>query len=345
MKLFYGKGSTSGTITVKKIKKSIIVGGMAVAMVFGTILAGSQPAEAAATVKNIVVKEGKRNAKSIQLDGKGAKEKIYYTEKKTLNKQMSIYSNYYNVETSVYINNKQVFKKKLKGISEYNNTELIITDISTKDKVKDILIGNHYKSWCGDYQYLYHYQYSNKKLSKTDDVLKTLKKLQNKTPQNPWSDWPYEVCCADSIKIMAENFVTVGDGKVQTAVCIAPRNGGSNWLGYAHGTTYLKLDKNGKLVPVGSMPAGTIETTGNGVSSSTTLVIQTDNGKKIAGYKNPGDKKSYLKISSGSRVKILAYKYSGKKLYIQLKTASGKKCWIDANNKHIVDGSHGTLHG
>lgn len=347
MSLFYREGNTTGTSFIRKSKKILILGGMAVTLVLGATLASSQSVEAAGTVRNIVIKEGKRNAKSIQLDGQGAKEKIYYTEKKTLNKNMSVgYAQYYDIETTVYINNKQVFKKKLKGVSGFNSTELIITDISTKDKVKDILIGNHYLSWCGDYQYLYHYQYRNKKLSKADDVLNTLKKLQDKTPQNPWSDWPYEVCCADSIKTMADNFVTTGDGKIETAVCIAPRNGGSDWLGFAHGTTYLKLDKNNKLVPVDRMPAGTIEIVGNNVSSKrpTTLVIKTDNGKKITGYKSPGDKKSYLKIASGSTVKILAYKYSGKKLYIQIKTTSGKKCWIDANDKHIRSESKGSLH-
>lgn len=333
--------------TRMKFTKNMIFGGVAAVMIMGMTFVTSQTVKAANTVHNIVLKEGKSNVKSVQLDGKGAKEKIYYTEKRTLNKKMSTeYTDYYDTETKIYINNKQVFKKKLKGITQYHSTEVIITDVSKKDKVKDILVGSHYRPWCGDYQYLYHFQYSNKKLSKADNVLKTLEKLQNKTPKNIMSDYVYEVSCAESIKTMEETFVTAGDGQIETAVCITPRNGGVNWFEHAHGSTYLKLNKNNKLVPADSMPSGTIEEIGNSVSMKkpTTLLIKTDNGKKISGYKKPGDKKSSMKVASGSTVTLLSYQYSGKKLFIQLRTASGKKCWIDANNKHLLNVCVGTLH-
>lgn len=292
----------------------------------------------------------------IQLDGKGKKEKVYFDIKEK--KIEDVVSAEYPITKvtatiTVKINGKLATKETMEYHlnSMFNNKasiELVATDFNTKDKVKDLVLAGAKSTWAGDYQFIKHFEYKNKKIVK-DDVLKTLFSMKIPKPAVVL-EYPKEVHVYECCNGLKNDFYTYGNGLMNWHVCIDSRA-----LNYVHGTMPMKLSK-GKLKPATSYPSGQCEYSGSGGSADNfgrddvdfdnTLTFLFD----ATTFKTAGKATTAFIIKAGDKVTLSKFTYVNKKLYFELINKKGTKGWIanetlfNADGVALVD-SHGTLHG
>lgn len=141
---------------MKKIGKKIL----AILVTFFLLNSLIVPVQAANKVK--ISRISANRTTNLQLDGKGGKEKVKLTYKKG------------NVRLT--INGKTVLNKNYKYSMEWNQpkVELIMTDVNTRDKEKDLFLAVYNLEWCGTYQELIRVTYRSGKIY-IDPLLKTLK--------------------------------------------------------------------------------------------------------------------------------------------------------------------------
>ena len=125
----------------------------------------------AASVKSYDLTPGEQ--KEIQLDGKGAKEKIMYTFEDTETTEYD--EKYYKHTLTLTINGDVVFEESVtKLYNPETNGDVYITDIDKSDNVMDIFIAMYDKEYVSKYDVLYYCQYRDGEFVKVQDLKKYL---------------------------------------------------------------------------------------------------------------------------------------------------------------------------
>ncbi len=259
----------------------------------------------------------------IQLDGKGAKEKV----KLTINdKKTSEYG--YTSTVTLEINGKRIFKNSYKMEWGKPKVELIVTDINTSDKYKDLFLAVYDAEWCGTYQELIRVTYKNGKTT-VDQLFKTLNSIKSPKISDKFYDMSgrgYLINSIESCKgLINGDLVVLGNGTVKWHVCLY-----TEIADYFHG--YIKLTlKSGKL-KAANYPSGTISEVG----------ISGKLNKAITIYKNAGSSKKVVVVAKGKIIKFKEFKFVNKKLYV--KVQYGKKIgWVSQSALRNLEWD-GTLH-
>lgn len=273
------------------------------------------PVQAAGRVKitNIPI----NRVTKIQLDGKGAKENVRLTWKKGT--------------ARLTINGKTVLNKRyFRSIDEWNppQAELIVTDVNTKDKNKDLFLAVYNWSWSGTYHELIRVTYKNGKIY-VDPLLKTLKAVKSPKINNEYADMsrrgymlnPIESCEG----LLKGDLIVLGNGTVKWHICLS-----SETAGFFHGYITLKL-KSGRL-RVNHYPSGTI------TQMSVSGVLK----RNITLYSSAGSSKRVVTIAKGKKVKVTGFTFVKKKLYMKVQYGK-KKGWVSKNALKALRWD-GTLH-
>lgn len=266
----------------------------------------------------------------IQMDGKGNKEKIKLTvNSKDTGKTNEFDEPIYSTTVSITINGNNVIKKSYKTHWDPATVQLVVTDIDTSKKGKDLFFGVYNYDWSGDYLDLMRITYKNGKATK-ESVIKTLKAIKSPKLKESYHDMsgrgymvnPIESCDG----LLKGDLKVSGDGKVKWHVCLCTESAAD----YCHGYITLTL-KNGKL-KANNYPSGTISA--RSVSGKL--------AKKLVIYKKAGKTEKLVTVAKGKKVKMTAFKFVDKKLYV--KVTYGKKTgWINQKGLSSFEWD-GTLH-
>lgn len=294
---------------MKRIKKSGTVM-LSLAIMLGCLVSLKTKVQAApaAGPNSYVLEEGK--PQTIQLDGKGAKERIRY--------EWSESTYFYSLD--LYINDEKV--------AGFENTErdvavgdVRILDIDPSDKTKDIFVRTYGSGGWSPATNFYYCRYENGKFKIVQNLKKLLEKELKGLPaiKEIGSNY-HEGCFLDSYS----------DSTFTIMIC-----GNSKQIGYFHALYPLEL-KNGKLKANGKTPL-------MGIAESCALKYaksQDENGifqikylaklkKGCTFYTEPGGKKVAFKAKKGTKFKKSLYGALVKgRLYIGVQKENGKIGWI-----------------
>lgn len=187
------------------------------------------PTQAASKPKITKIKAGTET--KIQLDGKGNKEKVKLTVKKKWSEPEEEYGGEICSSTvTLTINGKQVLKKTYKTEWEAATVQLVVSDVKTSDKYKDLFLGVYNYDWSGDYLDLVRITYKNGKATK-DQLLKTLKaikspKLAKDIEHNDMSGRGYMLNPIEACEGLTKGDLKVnGDGTIKWHVCLYTETG------------------------------------------------------------------------------------------------------------------------
>lgn len=295
---------------MKKIGKKIL----AILVTFFLLNSLIVPVQAANKVK--ISRISANRTTNLQLDGKGGKEKVKLTYKKG------------NVRLT--INGKTVLNKNYKYSMEWDQpkVELIMTDVNTRDKEKDLFLAVYNLEWCGTYQELIRVTYRSGKIY-IDPLLKTLKSIKSPKISNKFADMSkrgYMLNPIESCKGLTKgDLIVLGNGTVKWHVCLF-----SGTAGYFHGYITLQL-KSGRL-KASHYPSGTITE----MSVSGTLK------GNLSIYNRAGSSKKVATISKGKKVTVIGFTFVKNRLY--MKVQYGKRNgWVSQNALKSLRWD-GTLH-
>lgn len=284
---------------MKILKKAILSSCLVLSLTAGVL--GSFPQKVSAAVSQSYYLE-KGKAQNIQLDGKGAKEKIKYTLKSSRNNEGEWPEKYDNV-FSLYINNKCVYTKKTVTEQRQGTASIYIADVDNSDNILDIFIGLYSEQYSSEYDVLDYYQYKNGKFKKIQDLKKYLDSgILDCVKKNGMAENHYH---------SSNSFQTSGDKNLKIEIC-----SNSNAIGSFHGKYTLKL-KNGKFVKATTYPSGEIR-------EHASMGIAT---KSATFYTTAGGKKKAFSVKKGDRVHLSEYKYIKNTLYIKAEK-NGKVGWV-----------------
>ena len=281
-----------------------------------SMLCGLTVSVQAANKQNITKIKANTTTK-IQLDGKGTKEKV----------KLTVDNNNDNYMVTLTINGKEVFYNSYNMKWGEPKIELIVTDVQTSDKYKDLFLAVYDYEWCGIYQELIRVTYKNGKAS-TDQLLKTLKSVKSPKISSEFdtSGRGYMLNPIESCAGLAKgDLIVLGNGTVKWHVCVA-----TEIADYFHGYITLTL-KSGKLKAT-DYPSGTIADIGiSGILK-----------KNMPIYKSAGSSKNITTVAKGKIVKLKEFKFVNKKLYV--KVQYGKKSgWVSQSELKALEWD-GTLH-
>lgn len=244
----------------------------------------------------------KNTVQKIQLDGKGAKEKVELTvvDKKVTKEK-------YSSTVTLTINGAKVFKNSYCKKWGPVEVELVETDIDTSDRQKDLFLAVYNCEWAGTYMDLIRVTYQDGKVS-VDDLLDTLKKV--KSPKLKQSDKDcdmshrgYEVNPIESCEgLIKGDLIAPGDGTVKWHTCLFTGN-----ADFFHGYIILTLE-SGKL-QAADYPSGTIVETG----------VSGKLKKSITIYERAGSSKKVITVAAGKTIRMKEYRYVDQKLYVKVK--------------------------
>lgn len=294
---------------------------MSIVLVIFMVCSLTAPVQAAN--KPSITKIKVNTTTKIQMDGKGAKEKV----KLTVNNEKTTEEGYASTVTLI-INGKEIFKNSYNMEWSKPKVELVVTDIKTSDKYKDLFLAVYDSEWYGTYQELIRVTYKNGKAS-TDRLLKTLKSIKSPKTNDKFYDMSgrgYMLNPIESCKGLTKGDLTVtGNDTVKWHICLY-----TGTADYLHGYITLTL-KSGKLKAI-NYPSGTIEETG----------ISGKLKKNITIYKSAGSSKKVTTVAKGRKIKLMEFKYVNKKLYVKVRY--GKKSgWVSQNALKALEWD-GTLH-
>ena len=294
---------------MKKIGKKIL----AILVTFFLLNSLIVPVQAANKVK--ISRISANRTTNLQLDGKG-KEKVKLTYKKG------------NVRLT--INGKTVLNKNYKYSMEWNQpkVELIMTDVNTRDKEKDLFLAVYNLEWCGTYQELIRVTYRSGKIY-IDPLLKTLKSIKSPKISNKFADMSnrgYMLNPIESCKGLTKgDLIVLGNGTVKWHVCLF-----SGTAGYFHGYITLQL-KSGRL-KASHYPSGTITE----MSVSGTLK------GNLSIYNRVGSSKKVATISKGKKVAVIGFTFVKNRLYMKVQYGKSNG-WVSQNALKALRWD-GTLH-
>ena len=279
----------------------------------------------AASVKSYALTPGKQ--KEIQLDGKGAKEKIMYTFEDEGTGETNEYDEeYYKHTLALTINGDVVFEESVtKLYNPETKGDVYVTDIDKSDNVMDIFVAMYDKEYVSKYDVLYYCQYRDGEFVKVQDLKKYMYSgvldCFGKSDMGNCHVW---------YGGLSKSISTSGDKKLNVIVCGFTDISDADWGGYFHGNFTLKL-KNGKLQKAYKYPEGNI------------IQCDFDGGlsTKCTFYNKPGSSKKAFTAKKGETVKISGYRYIKNKLYIKAINKNKAEGWI--SGKKIFKNT-GTLH-
>ncbi len=285
---------------------------------------GSLKASAQAANKSDITRIKANTMTKVQLDGKGAKEKVQLVVNNKKNEDNS-----YTSMVVLTIDEEKVFEKDYKlEEGKKPKVELIVTDIKMNDKYKDLFLAVYDSEWYGTYRELIRVTYKNSKAS-IDHLLETLRSIKSPKMNNKFYDTSgrgYMLNPIESCKGLTKGDLVVdGNGTVKWHVCLY-----TGTADYFHGYISLKL-KSDEL-KAGNYPSGTIVLTG----------FSGKLRKSIVFYKSAGSSKSVIAVAAGKEIKLTEFKYIRKKLYV--KAQYGKNSgWISQSALKALE-KDGTLH-
>lgn len=307
-----------------KAKKIISALLSAILFMTGTTIFIPQTAHAE-SVKSYTLTAGKQ--KVIQLDGKGAKEKIKYTVKDAATGETNEYEQeYYQHTLALTINGDVVFEESVTdSITPETKGDVYITDIDKSDNVMDIFIAMYDMEYISKYDVLYYCQYRDGKFVKVQDLKKYLYSGVLDCFGKGFND-----NCHVWYGGLAKSISTSGDKKLDIIVCGVTNMSDTDWGGYFHGNFTLKL-KNGKLKKAYKYPEGDI--------------IESDFygklSKNCSFFIKPESSKKAFTAKKGESVSILGYRFIKNKLYIKVKNKNNVEGWISSKKIFM---NAGTLH-
>ncbi len=269
---------------------------------------------------------------TMQLDGTGAEEKIKFIASEPVINEVP----YPDIEGLTYktytrtvgleINGQNVFSKSYTQEYSAVKAEVIVTDVNTKDKLKDLFFAVYDELWVGTYQKLIHVTYNHGTVS-VDPMLNELQKIKSPKIKKEYdvSHRGYMVNPIESITGLSKDLTALGDGTVKWNVCVFNKE-----ANYFHGTIVLKL-KSGKL-KASNYPSGNIYQAGVSGRLKKSLTV----------YKKAGKSKKLMIVPRRKVVNFKAFKFVNKKLYVQV-TYQKKTGWVSEKGLKSLS-ADGTLH-
>lgn len=252
----------------------------------------------AASEKSCTLVPGKK--KAVQLDGKGAAEKLLYTFKNEETERTDENGKYYKHILTLAINDETVFEERVTNAVPETIGDVYITDIDRSDGVKDIFIAMYNQEYVSKYDVLYYCRYRDGKFVKVQDLKKYLYSGVLNCFGETYMDncHPWYGGLSHSIR--------ASDKQLQIMVCGYTHLLNIDQGCYFHAMYPLKL-KNGKLKKASEYPKGQI--------------IEADFDGSMAVdctfYKKPGSRQKAFVVKKGENVTISSYQFTDNKLYIK----------------------------
>lgn len=310
--------------------------------VIGATVETAQPVLAA--TKSYVLTEGV--TQNVQLDGKGAKEKIKFVVESEENpdKLNRFGKPTYHNSIAVYVNNNIVYETK--ADTEYSEAigQVYVTTIDKNDTVRDIFIALTSSTYTGKYLSLDYCRYANGKMKK----IQNLKNYLDQTLVKDIADIPEEYKDSyiyyHSMDQIDQSLWATGNKEVILTIDLPGYNNNVDYGTY-HADYALKL-KNGKLVKRDSVPNGKVHVYYNHESTYEWVNVT---GKAVF-YTTPGGTKKAFSVKDNSVVFIEEYKYINGVLYLKgertkknsfgVIVSSGKTGWIKSSDLNGFVGNH-----
>lgn len=314
-------------------------------LVVGIVGGLKQPVSAAA--KSYVLEKGKTH--TIQLDGKGAKEKIRFeVESEEIPDQVDSLGDpvFHNILT-VYVNGKSVYETQAETDRFAAVGQMYVTSIDNSDKVRDIFIAMTGNVYVDTYSLLEYCRFENGKMEKKQDLKnyldKTLPKDITDIPDIP-EIYNNSYTFYHSMWDLDRSICTSGNKELLILIDL-PGIYASDF-GQFHADYALKLN-DGKLVKKNKIPQGKCGEIGKGRSSSGEYV-KVD--KKSVFYASIGSSKQVFTVKKGGTVYLKEYKYVNGVLYLKgesqkknsmgIEVPSGKTGWIESSKFYGYTGNH-----
>ena len=307
---------------------------------------GSQEPVLAAE-KSYVLQEGKTS--TIQLDGKGAKEKIKFeVQSEEIPEKFDEFGNpVFHNNLTIYVNGKSVYETQADTGRFAAVGQMYVTSIDNSDAVRDIFVAMTGNVYVGEYELLEYCRFENGKMEKKQDLKNYLDKILPKdiggVPANK------EYIYYHSMYELDKSLWTNGNKELTITIdlpTIYDRNYPDEWACYGeyHADYTLKL-KNGKLVKRDKAPHGSIHT-----SEFRTNEEQAIADKTAVFYSAIDGPKKAFTVKRKETVYLNEYKYVNGVLYLkgekQIKNSwgigvpSGKSGWIKSRKFYGYTGNH-----
>lgn len=314
-------------------------------LVVGIVSGLEQPVSAAA--KNYELVEGK--TLTIQLDGKGAKEKIKFeVESEEIPDMVDELGDpvFHNILT-IYVNGKSVYETQADTDRFAAVGQMYVTSIDNSDKVRDIFVAMTGNVYVGEYSLLEYCRFENGQMEKKQD----LKNYLDKTLPKDICGIPKkgEYLYYHSMYELGKSVWTNGDKELMVTIdlpTVYDRNVSGELLCYGefHADYALKL-KNGKLVKRDKVPHGSIHTSEFRTSKEQAIV-----DKPAVFYTSIDGSKKAFTVKKRETVYLNEYKYVTGVLYLKgenqkknswgIEVPSGKSGWIESSKFYGYTGNH-----
>lgn len=312
-------------------------------LVVGIVGGLKQPVLAAA--KSYVLEKGKTH--TIQLDGKGAKEKIRFeVESEEIPDKVDSLGDpvFHNILT-VYVNGKSVYETQAETDRFAAVGQMYVTSIDNSDKVRDIFIAMTGNVYVDTYSLLEYCRFENGKMEKKQDLKKY---LDQTLPKDICGIQKKEYLYYHSMYDLDKSVWTNGNKELMVTIdlpSVFDRNYPDEWLcfGEFHADFALKL-KNGKLVKRDKAPHGSIHAyfrtnTEDAIVDKAAVFYTSINGAKKA-----------FTVKKGQTVYLSEYKYVNGVLYLKgesqkknswgIEAPSGNTGWIESSKFYGYTGNH-----
>lgn len=312
----------------KRIVSAFLVG----MLVTGAWCSFAQPVSAAA--KAYVLKEGK--TQSVQLDGKGAKEKLRY-EIAVEEKEDGGETRYLN-QFTLYLNGAAVYKKSItteyrrnydSPTEEYQKLygDVYIGSVDKTRKVMDIFIAIYDRPYTSAYEVLDYCRYENGKFKKVQDLNSYLYQTLSKQIGGLTKVNKDKFCYFHAMDRIEDSLNATGKNELLVTICLPDNNyKADKAMGVYHASYALKL-KNGKLVKKYNKA--------HGAMNEGAFMIE-----NVTFYTKPGGTKKAFVAKTDEMVYFVEYQYIGDVLYLKAENNSGKQGWTKANEMSYPIGNH-----
>ena len=306
----------------RRWKHSISCAWVVCLLVIAAVAGSQEPVSAA--VKSYVLQEGK--TATIQLDGKGAKEKIKFVVQSEQNpdKLNSFGSPTYHNTMTLYVNDTAVYEREADTQRLEATGQVYVTLIDKNDKVRDIFVALTEHAYTGEYLVLDYCRYNSGKMKKTQDIKKYLDEVLPKDMKGISKECE-KYYYYHSMNSLDESLQTSGNRELFITIDLPSANN-QDTFGEYHAEYALKL-KNGKLVKKYNDAKGNM-------NDFATIV------KKAKFYTVAGGTKTVFTAKSSEDIYLVEYKCMKNKLYIKGQNKDGKEGWICSENLNAFTGNH-----
>lgn len=280
---------------MKKILRFFGIVFIAVLMIFTV--------KADAAGKNVcqTLKENKIYKYNLDKKGKTETVKVAFSKKE----YEENYQLLYDMETTVAVNGKEIYKKTLKRQgNDTNPVTVMVTDVNKKDKQMELFIIEadgaigDVKAWTADMRHIYYYRYANGKVKRIQDIAPLFKKnFKNVKALHGMKN---------------SSFLAITEkSELYAKLCVKTSN-----FGFSHLKVGLVF-KNGKF---------------KRISSKSYLLLDEKQPyqpkKNTAVYTKAGGTRRAFTIKRKQDIYLYEYVLKNKKVYLKVKNKNGKAGYI-----------------